>query len=80
MIKNIHHINFLVTELNRGIERFEKLGLGPFHRDPLPNRGVETARAKVGATWLVLVQPTDPNGAPGRHLAEHGEGFFSAVF
>jgi methylmalonyl-CoA/ethylmalonyl-CoA epimerase len=30
----------------------------------------------LGEQWLVLVQPVDPTGIPGRHLAEHGEGFF----
>jgi len=28
----------------------------------------------------VLVQPTDPDGVPGRHLAEHGEGLFLLSF
>ncbi len=80
MIKGIHHINFLVADLEQGIENYEKLGLGPFLRDTLPGRGVETARTKLRDTWFVLVQPTDPNGVPGKHLAKHGEGFFLLSF
>jgi methylmalonyl-CoA/ethylmalonyl-CoA epimerase len=46
----------------------------------LSQRGVRTARFRVGETWIVLVQPTDPEGVPGRHLAEHGEGLFLLSF
>ncbi len=77
MIHKIHHLNFLVHELEPAISIYEKLlGRPPVHRDELPARGVRTARFLIGGTWLVLVQPTNPDGAPARHLAEHGEGFF----
>lgn len=76
-VSSIHHINFLVKDLYQGIERYQQLlGLGEFTVDDLPGRGVKTARIRLGDTWLVLVQPVDPAGVPGRHLAEHGEGFF----
>lgn len=76
-VKNIHHINFLVEDLNTGITRYENmLGLTGFIIDDLPGRGVKTARIKLGDTWLVLVQPVDMKGVPGQHLQEHGEGFF----
>ncbi len=77
MIRNIHHINFLVQDLEAAIATYEKiLGIPLAHRDELPARGVRTARFLIGTTWLVLVQPTTPDSAPARHLAEHGEGFF----
>jgi methylmalonyl-CoA/ethylmalonyl-CoA epimerase len=46
----------------------------------LSQRGVRTARFRVGETWIVLVQPTDSEGVPGRHLEEHGEGLFLLSF
>ena len=52
------------------------LGIDSFQYGELDGRGVRTARFRVGQTWLVLVQPTDPDSVPGRHLAEHGEGLF----
>lgn len=74
---HIHHINFVVEDLEAAVERFERiLGQNVERRDGLPGRGALTARFKLGPTWLVLVQPTDPDGVPGRHLAAHGEGFF----
>ena len=76
-IQQIHHINFLVHDLDKGIAQYEKvLGQGVFTKDELLGRGVMTARAKVGDQWLVLVQPTDMSLAPGKHLQQHGEGFF----
>ncbi len=77
MIRKIHHINFLVRDLDAAIPVYERiLGIPVTHRDELPDRGVRTVRFLVGGTWVVLVQPTRPDGIPARHLAEHGEGFF----
>ncbi len=75
-IRGIHHINFLVRDLDQAELRYrEMLGLGPALRDPLPGRGVLTARFRLGDAWLVLVQPTGEEGEPARLLREHGEGF-----
>ena len=76
-VKKIHHINFLVKDIDEGIGRYrDLLGIENFIREEIPGRGVITARVALGEQWLVLVQPVDSDGAPGRHLAEHGEGFF----
>ncbi|MDC3332827.1 VOC family protein [bacterium] len=76
-VQRIHHINFLVKDLLAGIKCYQQLlGLGEFIIDDLPGRGVKTARIALGEQWLVLVQPVDMNGIPGKHLREHGEGFF----
>ena len=77
MIDSIHHINFIVSDLQTGLERFEAIVGRPVDRqDDLPERGVRTASFLLGESWLVLVQPTDPDSVPGRFLAENGEGFF----
>ncbi len=76
-VKKIHHINFLVKDIDAGIRCYQELlGVGEFELEALPQRGVLTARAALGEQWLVLVQPLDADSVPGRHLAEHGEGFF----
>ncbi len=73
----IHHINFLVRDLDAACGRFERLlGVEAFERIDHPPRGSTIARTRVGESWLVLVCPEDPESVPGRHLAEHGEGFF----
>ena len=78
-VKRIHHINFLVRDLDQAVARYAAI-LGQFEslaqREELPTRGVRTARFKVGETWLILLQPTNEDGIPARHLQQHGEGFF----
>jgi len=77
MVRSIHHINFIVRDLEEAVARYERiLDRAVDRRDVLEERGVVTARFAIGGTWLVLVQPTRSGTVPARHLAEHGEGFF----
>lgn len=81
MVHSIHHLNFIVADLEAAIPRWEALlGLPVAHRDELAERGVIAARFRVGDAWLVLVQPTRADSVPGRFLAERGEGFFLLSF
>jgi len=74
---SIHHINFVVRDLDEACPRFEKmLGLAPFEIVDHTPRGAKVARSRVGDSWLVLVAPYDADSVPGRFLEEHGEGFF----
>lgn len=76
-VTRLHHINFVVCDLDAAIERFDReLGLAPFETVEHAPRGSRIARCRVGETWLVLVCPMDDDSVPGRYLAEHGEGFF----
>ncbi len=73
----IHHINFVVHDLEEAMARFERaLGVDPFQVVDYQPRGARVARTRVGESWLVLVSPYDPASVPGRYLADHGEGFF----
>jgi methylmalonyl-CoA/ethylmalonyl-CoA epimerase len=77
VIKRIHHINFLVRDLDKALQRYRVLfGEPACEPEVLPQRGVKLARFKVGETWLILVQPVDSEGIPAQHLKKHGEGFF----
>ena len=81
MLHSIHHVNFRVRDLDTAVARWRKiLDLDCETRESLPGRGVDTARFRVGVTWLVLVQPTNPDSVPGLHLEEHGEGVFLLSF
>jgi methylmalonyl-CoA/ethylmalonyl-CoA epimerase len=77
MVHSIHHLNFIVRDLDAAIPAWERLlGLTVARRDDLPERGVRAARFRLGDTWLVLVQPIRDDSVPGRFLKNHGEGFF----
>jgi len=75
--KRIHHIDVVVHDLDRAVERYRKvLGVDPSPRESLPGRGIDLARFRIGETWLILVQPTQPESPVMRFLEDHGEGFF----
>ena len=77
MIKKIHHINFIVKDLAKAVERYRILFGEPVGEpEKLAQRGVKLARFKVGEVWVILVQPVDAEGFPARYLKKHGEGFF----
>ncbi|MDH5434143.1 MAG: VOC family protein [Gammaproteobacteria bacterium] len=80
-INKIHHINFIVKDLEEAVIKYKKLlGGCEFIIDDLPQRKVKTARTLIGEQWFVLVQPTSDTGIPAEHLKEHGEGFFLLSF
>jgi methylmalonyl-CoA/ethylmalonyl-CoA epimerase len=77
MIKRIHHINFIVKDLEKAVKTYKLLFGEPVaESEILPQRGVKLARFKVGETWLILVQPVGEDGIPAQYLKKHGEGFF----
>ena len=78
---SIHHINFIVENLEESISQYQTLlGLGSFEIEDLSARGARTARLNLNGVWLVLVSPTRPDSVPGRFLQTHGEGFFLLSF
>lgn len=73
----IHHINFVVRDLDEAIPRFQKrLGLAEFAVVEHAPRGARIARSRVGDGWIVLVAPYDDESVPGKFLRDNGEGFF----
>ncbi len=80
-LKSIHHINFIVADLDAAVQAYQEvLGIGPFEYAELPQRGVSTARVRVGDVWIVLVSPQCENSVAGRYLEAHGDGFFLMSF
>jgi len=81
MLRNVHHINFLVVDLDKAVERYKDLfGIESVELEELPDRGVVTARFDVNGVWIILVQPVDDESEPARVLKEQGEGVFLISF
>lgn len=77
MLKRIHHINFVVRDLDTAVKKYESLfGMKFREIEEHPERPVKIARHKIGDVWLVLVQPLDMDSVPGKILKQKGEGFF----
>ena len=81
MLKRVHHINFLVADLDKSVERYKDLfELESVEIEMLPERGVATARFDLDGVWIVLVHPVDDKSEPARILREQGEGVFLISF
>lgn len=71
---HVHHLTWVVRDLDATLRSLGAL-LPPegVIREALPQRGVATARIRIGDAWLVFVQPLGP-GVPAERLASAGEG------
>ncbi len=77
MLKRVHHINFVVHDLDAAVRKYQALfDLENCEYLNHPHRPVKTARFKIGESLIVLLQPLDKESPPARHLQQHGEGFF----
>lgn len=81
MLKRIHHIDFVVRDLDRAVAQYRRLfGIEPLPREQLPDRGVELVRFRVGESWVILVQPISETSPVRAFLDRHGEGFFHVAY
>lgn len=76
MLKYLHHVNYVVDNLDATIEYLERnFGMKPERVEI--SKGNHPAREAVyfaGITEIQVVQPLDTTSAAARHLAEHGPG------
>ena len=81
MLKQIHHVAFIVKDLDATISSYERLlGMPVSERGFVPGRGGEVAYFKLDNVNLEFVSPTEKNGFLQQHLDAHGEGFFHMAF
>lgn len=81
MVEKVHHIDFVVRDLDAAAARFTTiLGIAPRSREKLLNRGIELVRFEVGDLWIILVQPVREDSPVGAFLDRHGEGFFHIAY
>jgi methylmalonyl-CoA/ethylmalonyl-CoA epimerase len=77
----IHHIDDVVRDLDRAIEKYRKIFQVPLEaRERLESRGVDLARFRLGDTWVVLVQPIREESPVQKFLEKHGEGFYHVAY
>ena len=80
MLKGVHHVHYVVADLNEMIAYFEKnFGLKPVAVEDHGDRGRD-AVYQAGPTLIELTQPTDPNSGQGKWLKEHGSGVYHVAW
>lgn len=77
----IHHIDFIVSDLDRAIEVYETiLETKVKKRVHFESRGVELAWFVVQEIRIILVCPTSGVGPVAEFARENGEGFFHIAY
>jgi methylmalonyl-CoA/ethylmalonyl-CoA epimerase len=80
MFQYVHHVHYVVHDLDAMIEYMEKnFGLKPDHRELSKHNGPE-AHYNIGRTQIQFTAPTDPESGQGRHLAKHGPGVYHVAW
>ena len=80
-LKRVHHIDYVVRDLDRAVAQYQRIfGVPLASRERLESRGVAVARFQLGETWIALVQPLRADSPVQRYLEEHGEGFFHIAY
>lgn len=75
-ITSVHHINFVVKNLEKSTRHFAQVLDAEPEFDELEGRQVKTARFNLNGIWLVLVQPLSADSEVGQILEQRGEGLF----
>ncbi|HYW03640.1 MAG TPA: VOC family protein [Gammaproteobacteria bacterium] len=80
-LDRVHHISFVVRDLDRGVAQLRRLLDVPEpERGPVPGRGAEVAVFRLRNLNIELVAPVTPDSGLWRRLEAHGEGFFHLAF
>jgi methylmalonyl-CoA epimerase len=81
MIKRIHHIDYVVRDLEKAVTAYEKIFQmqmeGKLRFDA---RGIELAWFHLEAIKIILVSPIRSDSPVQKFLDDHGEGFFHIAY
>lgn len=81
MLKKIHHIAYIVSDLDKAVELYENVFQVSVHQRHLfEPRGIEVALFYVGDVLFELIQPVEEGTRAYQYLQEKGEGFFHIAF
>lgn len=81
MLGRIHHVAYVVADLDAALERLERtFGLRPEIREVMEDQGVEAVLCGSGGGAVELLRPLDASGAIARFLESRGEGLHHVAF
>ena len=73
MLKRIHHIDFLVRDMEQAIGQYTRI-FGVQIENRIKIQGVELAYFHIGDVLIALISPVDPRSPLTKQLDERGEG------
>ena len=77
---SVHHIGIVVADVDAASARYAGLGFSGGERFALTEQGVIGVTFHSGASYIELIQPTDPEGAIARFMAKRGEGMHHVAY
>jgi methylmalonyl-CoA/ethylmalonyl-CoA epimerase len=81
MLKKIHHIAYIVKDLDQATEFYKNVFQAEFfRRQSFEPRGIEVALFYVGDVIFELIEPVKEGTRAYDFLQENGEGFFHIAF
>jgi methylmalonyl-CoA epimerase len=82
MFKGIHHLAFVVEDIEQSMERFEdNFDMELVSRDQISGAfSMDVALYHAGDNIVELIEPTTDEGWTYEYLQENGEGFFHVAF
>lgn len=92
LMSRFHHLGVVVRDMDRAVEYFQGLGIGPFESSnlvhinrkmegkPAGNVKVLVKTAKIGGIGIELLQPVSGVSTPQQWLESHGEGISHMAF
>jgi methylmalonyl-CoA/ethylmalonyl-CoA epimerase len=73
MLKRIHHIDFLVRDMEQAIGQYTRI-FGVEIENRVKIQGVDLAYFHIGDVLIALISPVDPRSPLTKQLDEKGEG------
>lgn len=81
MLKKVHHIAYIVRDLNQAVELYENVFQVSVHqRQFFEPRGIEVALFYVGDILFELICPVQEGTRAYEFLQQKGEGFYHIAF
>mgnify|MGYP005845717161 CR=1 FL=1 len=81
MLRDIHHVAFVVQSVDAAAESLERcMGIRFLWRKAFPERGVDLAIYRLGNTFLEVTAPTGPESPLATFLAQRGPGVHHVAF
>ena len=75
-----HHLGVVVADLDEAAAIYRALGFEEVDRFAVAAQGIEAVLFRLGAGFVELITPTDPDGAIGRYMAKRGPGMHHAAY